>query len=89
MQDLCGDGYTLLRLGGTTADTTALENELRALGAPLQVLDFDERHLRATYGADLLLLRPDLHVGWRGDEPPSSPAEVAATVTGWAVRRRG
>jgi 2-polyprenyl-6-methoxyphenol hydroxylase-like FAD-dependent oxidoreductase len=87
VQDLCGDGYTLLRLGGTTADTTALEKEMRALGAPLQVLDLSEQHLRATYGADLLLLRPDLHVGWRGDEAPSSPAEVAATVTGWAVRR--
>ncbi|MDQ1670186.1 MAG: hypothetical protein QOE40_2247, partial [Actinomycetota bacterium] len=89
LHDLCGDGYTLLRLGGSTADTTALEKELRTLGAPWQVLDLDEPHLRATYGADLLLLRPDLHVAWRGDEPPTHPAEVAATVTGWAVRRRG
>jgi hypothetical protein len=28
------------------------------------------------------LLRPDLHVCWRGDDPPADPKAVAAIVTG-------
>jgi len=34
------------------------------------------------YGYDLLLLRPDLHVVWRGNRPPEDPGEVAGTATG-------
>ena len=30
---------------------------------------------RAVYGYDLLLLRPDLHVVWRGNAPPDDPAK--------------
>jgi 2-polyprenyl-6-methoxyphenol hydroxylase-like FAD-dependent oxidoreductase len=76
------EGYTLLRLGGTNADTSALEKALRALGAPLAVLDMPDDAPRQVYGHDLLLLRPDLHVVWRGNQPPEDPRNVAATVTG-------
>ena len=38
---------------------------------------------RQVYGHDLLLLRPDLHVVWRGNQPPEDPGNVAATVTGY------
>ena len=37
---------------------------------------------RAIYGYDLLLLRPDLHVVWRGNAPPDNPQELAALATG-------
>ena len=67
-----GHGYTLLRLGGTHADTTALIRAFAAIGAPLQVLDISDEHARDLYGRDLLLLRPDLHVVWRGDAAPPS-----------------
>ena len=43
-----GHGYTLLRLGGTQADTGALQRAFAALGAPLQVLDIAGRARRAT-----------------------------------------
>ncbi|HYS57342.1 MAG TPA: FAD-dependent monooxygenase [Burkholderiales bacterium] len=77
------EGYTLLRLGRTNADTSALEKALRAFGAPLAVLDMPDDAPRQAYGHDLLLLRPDLHVVWRGDRPPEDPGNVAATVTGY------
>ncbi len=76
------EGYTLLRLGRTNADTSALEKALRAFGAPLAVLDMPDDGPRQVYGHDLLLLRPDLHVVWRGNRPPEDPGNVAATVTG-------
>ncbi len=84
MQDRIGygHGYTLLRLGGTQADTGALQRAFAALGAPLQALDIPDQAPRDIYGYDLLLLRPDMHVVWRGNDAPPEPAKLAALATG-------
>ena len=82
LQDRIGDGYTILRLGRSKADTGGLERALRAHGAPVAVLDIPDEIAREVYDFDLLLLRPDMHVVWRGREPPEDPAEVAAIATG-------
>jgi 2-polyprenyl-6-methoxyphenol hydroxylase-like FAD-dependent oxidoreductase len=76
------DGYALLRLGRAKADTSGLEKAMRACGAPLTVLDVPDDAPRQVYGYDLLLLRPDLHIIWRGNRPPEDPGEVAGTATG-------
>jgi hypothetical protein len=46
------------------------------------VLDVADETARAVYGCDLLLLRPDLHVAWRGNAAPAQPERLAAIVTG-------
>jgi 2-polyprenyl-6-methoxyphenol hydroxylase-like FAD-dependent oxidoreductase len=84
MQDRIGygHGYTLLRLGSTQASTESLQRTFAALGAPLQVLDIPDAAPRDIYRRDLLLLRPDLHVAWRGNEAPREPEQLARVVTG-------
>jgi len=82
LHDRLGDGFTLLRLGGTQADTAGLARAVRATGAPLDVLDIADGAARAVYGYDLLLVRPDLHVAWRGNAPPDDAQRLAAVVTG-------
>jgi 2-polyprenyl-6-methoxyphenol hydroxylase-like FAD-dependent oxidoreductase len=82
LHDQLSAGYTLLRLAGTDAEAAPLEKAMQDLGAPLTVLDAGEPHLREHYGADLVLLRPDLHVAWRGDAPPADAVELAELVTG-------
>jgi FAD binding domain/Aromatic-ring hydroxylase, C-terminal len=84
MQDRIGygHGYTLLRLGNTQADTSALQRAFAVLGAPLQILDIPDEAPRDIYGCDLLLLRPDMHVAWRGNEAPPDPEKLAALATG-------
>jgi 2-polyprenyl-6-methoxyphenol hydroxylase-like FAD-dependent oxidoreductase len=84
MQDRIGYGYgyTLLRLGRTRADTAALQRAFAALRAPLQVLDIADARARDVYGYDLLLLRPDMHVVWRGNDAPNEPEKLAALATG-------
>jgi 2-polyprenyl-6-methoxyphenol hydroxylase-like FAD-dependent oxidoreductase len=77
-----GTGYTLLRLGRSATDVAALAKAFAALGAPLQVLDIPDARPREVYGYDLLLLRPDLHVAWRGNRLPAEPARLAAMATG-------
>jgi 2-polyprenyl-6-methoxyphenol hydroxylase-like FAD-dependent oxidoreductase len=82
IQDHLGFGYTLLRLGTEPADTADLEHAIRSTGAPLDVLRVPDRAARAIYGRDLVLVRPDLHIVWRGDAAPADPRAIAATITG-------
>src|SRR4051812_23631678 len=84
MQDRIGygSGYTLLRLGKLRADGAALAKAFGAYGAPFRTLDIPDEGPRAVYGYDLLLLRPDMHVAWRGNRLPDDPARLAAIATG-------
>jgi len=85
LHDRLGFGYTLLRLGRTPADAGALESELRATGAPFERLDVPDAAVRELYGYDLILVRPDLHVVWRGNHAPDDARAVAAIATGRAL----
>ena len=80
--DGIGPGYTLLRLGGTHADTSSLERSFREMHAPLDVLDVASERARELYEYDLLLVRPDLHVVWRGNELSQHAAKIATVATG-------
>ncbi len=82
MQDRIGDGYTLLRLGGSTADASVLARAFTAVGAPFTTLDVPDAAARDVYGRDLILVRPDLHVVWRGNVMPDDPQRLAAVATG-------
>jgi len=82
LHDHIDDGYTLLCLGGVQVDNTALARAFASHAAPFTVLEIDEERPRDIYGYDLLLLRPDLYVVWRGSSLPDDPAKLAALVTG-------
>ncbi|MGH3344729.1 MAG: FAD-dependent monooxygenase [Carbonactinosporaceae bacterium] len=82
LQDRIGTGYTFLRLAGSRADPTALERAFDSYRAPFAVLDVDSPAARDVCGHDLLLIRPDLHVAWRGDAAPDAPDRLAARATG-------
>lgn len=66
-------------------DSEAFENTARELGIPLTVLKLDRPDLRSIYERDFILVRPDQHVAWRGDELPGDPAHVLTMVTGRAM----
>ena len=88
LQDHLGPGYALLRLGAAPKGTAGLEEAMKRRGAPFQVLDIPDAAARDLYGVDLVLLRPDLHVAWRGNRTPAEPAKLAARVTGHLEERR-
>jgi hypothetical protein len=81
LHDRIGEGYTLLRLAGAPADSTLLQRAFARYRAPFSVLDVADANPRDVYGCDLLLLRPDLHVVWRGNYLPDA-AKLAAVATG-------
>jgi hypothetical protein len=59
----------------------ALGRAFAAYGAPYAVLDLADERARDVYGHDLILLRPDLHVVWRGNVLVD-PSRLAAIATG-------
>jgi 2-polyprenyl-6-methoxyphenol hydroxylase-like FAD-dependent oxidoreductase len=83
LHDHLGKGFTLLKLGNTQADTRALEESLHALHVPCETLEVPTLAIRDVYERDLLLVRPDLHIAWRGNEAPAEPRKLARMVTGW------
>ena len=82
IQDRIGNGYTLLRLGGSKEDLSDFQREMNLRKAPFEVLDIPDAAARDLYGHDLILLRPDLHVAWRGQRVGAGPRGLAALATG-------
>jgi hypothetical protein len=77
------DAYCLLRLGrGADQPVTALQRGFAVFGAPLNVVDIADPVAREVQGYDLLLLRPDLHIVWRGNRLPEEADKLAAVATG-------
>jgi 2-polyprenyl-6-methoxyphenol hydroxylase-like FAD-dependent oxidoreductase len=82
IQDRIPSGYTLLKLGGTKADGQPLVDALRAFNAPVTELVIPDRVAHELYGFDLILIRPDMHIVWRGNQLPDDPQQIAAVATG-------
>lgn len=79
--DLVGQGFTLLCLDGAL-EPPALAEAFRQRGVPYGATSVADPLLFETYENRYVLLRPDGHVAWRGNEPPDHPAAVVQTVRG-------
>jgi 2-polyprenyl-6-methoxyphenol hydroxylase-like FAD-dependent oxidoreductase len=83
LYDHLGRGFTLLCLPGCRDHGATLAAAAKKRGVPLDVLRVEVPEARELYGADMALIRPDLHVAWRGAHPPADPDGLLARVTGW------
>ena len=82
MQDrISAEGFTILKLGRCSVDVSGLAKAVAAHAAPVSVLEIQDQIARDVYGYDILLLRPDMHVVWRGNDL-TGVTEIAATATG-------
>ncbi len=82
LADRIGSGFTVVRLGSDPPDTTPLAHALAALGAPVDELRVGSSRARELYERDIVLVRPDLHVAWRGNALPADPHALARRITG-------
>ena len=82
IQDRIGQGFSLLNFAGRANDLSGLGGAFAGYGAPFEILDLKEETARELYGFDLILLRPDMHVAWRGNRAPQNANEIAAIATG-------
>src|SRR4051812_13628610 len=82
--DLLGPEFTVLQLS-RDADPRGLVETADQQGVPVRLVDLSSLpRLRGLYGAGLLLVRPDQHVAWRGEQVEDAESLLAA-VTGAAA----
>jgi hypothetical protein len=48
----------------------------------VKIVEVDARNAQSLYPHRLVLLRPDRHVAWRGDEEPPDPVALIDLVRG-------
>jgi 2-polyprenyl-6-methoxyphenol hydroxylase-like FAD-dependent oxidoreductase len=78
--DRLGLWYTLIAFGDTPTNT--LMDAAKAAGVPVKLLMLDDAHARDVYGANLLVVRPDQHIAWRGEAVPTDTAAIVAALKG-------
>jgi len=80
IHDRLGLYFTLIIFDGS--DGAAFAQAAASLGIPLDIVSLDRPDLRPVYQRNLLLVRPDQHVAWRGDALPDDPAALLRHVVG-------
>ncbi|MFJ8025510.1 FAD-dependent monooxygenase [Streptomyces sp. NPDC096311] len=81
LYDQFSSGFTLVTREGFEAESKEFEAAAESLGIPLSTLVLTNRRALAKYASPLVLVRPDQHVAWRGDNTDSASA-VLQQVTG-------
>jgi hypothetical protein len=80
--DLFGKGFVLLRLGAAPPSAAGIAGAAEARRVPLRVVDLADAKIAALYERRLVLVRPDGHVAWRSDDPPSDPLALIDKLRG-------
>ncbi|MGW7210676.1 FAD-dependent monooxygenase [Streptomyces sp. NPDC054837] len=80
--DHFGRGFVLVVSG--SADPSPLLEAAHQQGVPLTVLRLTEPAAARPYERPLVLVRPDGHVGWRGEQAPADPVAVLDRLRGAA-----
>jgi 2-polyprenyl-6-methoxyphenol hydroxylase-like FAD-dependent oxidoreductase len=83
--DLYGHGFVLLHLGANAPDASAFETAAAARRVPLKSVALNEPETAELYERRLVLIRPDGHVAWRGNEMPPNAGAVIDRVRGAAA----
>jgi 2-polyprenyl-6-methoxyphenol hydroxylase-like FAD-dependent oxidoreductase len=76
--DLFGTGFTLLQFTKEAAG----QDVLGVKDVPIAVTFIDDPAIHALYGANLVLVRPDGHIAWRGNALPDDVASLIDKIRG-------
>ena len=88
LYDALGPDYSLLRLD-PNVQVSGVVGAAAQRAVPLSVLDIEAADARTLYAHKLVLVRPDQHVAWRGDETPANPMDLIDLVRGAGASRAG
>jgi 2-polyprenyl-6-methoxyphenol hydroxylase-like FAD-dependent oxidoreductase len=80
--DLFGGGFTLLRLGANPPVAADLLAAAEKRGVPMETIHVKDPAIRESYERDLVLVRPDGYVAWRGNRPPNDAYALIDAVRG-------
>ena len=79
-----GRDFTLIALSADQATVGALQEAAAGLLVPLRVVADTFEGSRTAYGSRYILVRPDQHVAWAGNQLPADPSELLRRVAGRA-----
>lgn len=79
--DLFGGGFVLLRFDDAP-DGAPIERAFSARQMPIATIAIDDPAIAKLYETKLVLVRPDGHVGWRGDTIHQDPLSLADRLRG-------
>ncbi len=80
LHDLMGPGFTLIAFDG--AESGGFRAGAATRRMPLKILTLDDPHARSVLERDMLLVRPDHHVAWRGNGPSDNVGAVLDRIRG-------
>jgi 2-polyprenyl-6-methoxyphenol hydroxylase-like FAD-dependent oxidoreductase len=83
MSDRLGRWFTVISTNETPG-ASELVTAMTEHGVPVDLLVLDGPDAVSVLGAELLLVRPDRHVAWRGSATAQDPQWIAALATGQA-----
>lgn len=80
--DLFGKGFIIFNLTPKTTNTSTITEAAKRTGLPLETIKIEEPRVREIYERNFVLVRPDGHVCWRGDEIPENATAITNKVRG-------
>jgi 2-polyprenyl-6-methoxyphenol hydroxylase-like FAD-dependent oxidoreductase len=83
--DLFGKGFVLLRFRKGADRDQAFVSAAQDRRVPFEIVDIESPEAAVLYGSRLVLVRPDGHVAWRGEDAPGDPLAVIDRVRGAAA----
>lgn len=76
---MAASGHCSKRLNSVVPN---LSRCLTHIGIPVKAVDVASTVARDLYERDIVVVRPDQHVAWRGNADPPDAADVVAQMTG-------
>lgn len=83
LYDVLGTGYTVLRIGDVAQPMTLQEAASRRQ-VPLNTVSLSADEAGGSYEPGYVLVRPDQHIAWRGNQCPSDPLALIERIRGAA-----
>ena len=81
LYDEFGHGFTLLQLGGDASVGNVVETA-SSMQVPFKHVKLTRPDIRRLYDVDLVLVRPDQHIAWRGNDLPADFDRIFKLVCG-------
>ena len=81
--DKLGSGLTLLQFGDEASGEKIVDTA-KELNIPLKLIQLGNNYKNDIYKENLILVRPDFHIAWRGNASPTDCLALLKLVTGHA-----
>ncbi len=75
--------FTLFSLGNNSMEVNSFFVAARKRGVPFDIVYLNSSEVRDQYDYDFILVRPDQHIAWCGNQLADSAEKLLGRITGW------